>query len=317
MRPAVPSGVVTFLFTDVEGSTRLWAADSDAMSASLRVHDDVLRDAIESRGGYVFTTAGDSFAAAFSQASAAVEAAVAMQAELAVVEWPGPALRIRIGLHLGEAEERGGDYFGPVVNASARVEAAGHGGQIVVTAPVQSVVAHDDVVPLGEHQLRDLPEPLELFQIGAGEFPPLRGLGGAQDHLPTLRSRLLGRDREVGELARLLETERLVTLVGPGGIGKTSVAIETAGKLSERYPGGVHFVDLAAVTEGDGVVGAVCRGVQIVATTSPYEQLVEFLSANATLLVVDNCEHLIDDAAEIVDRLLDRRGGRVGVGDVA
>ena len=134
-----PSGTVTFLFTDVEGSTRLWAADSDAMSASLQVHDRILRWAIESFGGYVFTTAGDSFAAAFARASDAVAAAAQAQRELAGAAWgSGPALRVRMGMHLGEAEERGGDYFGPVVNTAARVEAAGHGGQVLMTAAVRS-----------------------------------------------------------------------------------------------------------------------------------------------------------------------------------
>ena len=133
----VPSGTVTFLFTDVEGSTRLWAADSDAMSASLRIHDDIVRSSIESLGGYVFSTAGDSFAAAFSLASKAVEATAELQAALANAVWPGPELRVRAGLHLGEAEQRGGDYFGPAVNTAARVSGAGHGGQTLLTDAVR------------------------------------------------------------------------------------------------------------------------------------------------------------------------------------
>ena len=225
----LPSGVVSLLFTDVEGSTRLWAADAEAMSASLRVHDDILRRAVETRGGYVFTTAGDSFAVAFSQASAAVEAAIAAQADLDSAPWPGPALRVRMGLHLGEAEERGGDYFGPVVNACARVEATGHGGQVLLSEAIASVVDRDQLVDLGEHQLRDLPEPVRLFQLGAGDFGPLRGTVGARDTLPPRRTRLLGRDREITAVRTRFDDARLVTLVGPGGIGKTSLAIEAAG----------------------------------------------------------------------------------------
>ena len=136
-----PTGTITFLFTDVEGSTRLWAADEAAMSASLSVHDSILRTAIESAGGYVFTTAGDSFAAAFSRPSDAVSAATAAQAALASADWPGPTVRVRMGLHLGEAEERAGDYFGSAVNTAARVEAAGHGGQILVTDAVRNAQA--------------------------------------------------------------------------------------------------------------------------------------------------------------------------------
>jgi predicted ATPase/DNA-binding SARP family transcriptional activator len=166
--------VVTFLFTDVEGSTRLWAADRPAMSASLELHDAILRSAIEAAGGYVFTTAGDSFAAAFRRASDAVAAAQKVQTELAAAQWPGPPLRVRMGLHLGEAEERDGDYFGPVVNTAARVEEAGHGGQVLLTDAVRAttdVVAVD----LGMHALRHLDEPIRLFQLGDDTFPALRG----------------------------------------------------------------------------------------------------------------------------------------------
>jgi predicted ATPase/class 3 adenylate cyclase len=169
----VPSGTVTFLFTDVEGSTRLWAADREAMSASLALHDAILRGTIERGGGYVFSTGGDSFSAAFARASDAVAAAQRAQAELAAAPWPGPALRVRMGLHLGEAEERGGDYFGPVVNTAARVEAAGHGGQVLLTEPVRST-ADIAALDLGVHALRDVDAPLHLYQLGDLQFPPLR-----------------------------------------------------------------------------------------------------------------------------------------------
>ena len=301
----LPSGVVSLLFTDVEGSTRLWAADAEAMSASLRVHDDILRRAVETRGGYVFTTAGDSFAVAFSQASAAVEAAIAAQADLDSAPWPGPALRVRMGLHLGEAEERGGDYFGPVVNACARVEATGHGGQVLLSEAIASVVDRDQLVDLGEHQLRDLPEPVRLFQLGAGDFGPLRGTVGARDTLPPRRTRLLGRDREITAVRTRFDDARLVTLVGPGGIGKTSLAIEAAGGMSASFPGGVHFADLAQVNEPDGIVAAMCRAVELTANAAPYQQLRDHLAARDTLVIVDNCEHLIDGVAELVDQLLD------------
>ncbi|MBL8778905.1 MAG: adenylate/guanylate cyclase domain-containing protein [Acidimicrobiales bacterium] len=300
-----PSGVVTLLFTDVEGSTRWWAADPEAMSASLRVHDGILREAVGAGGGYVFATAGDSFAVAFSRASDAYDAARAAQEALATARWPGPELRVRMGLHLGEAEERGGDYFGPVVNAAARVEAAGHGGQILCTDAVAAVVDDDRLVDLGEHQLRDLPAPLRLWQVGATEFPPLRGVVRDRDTLPVRRTRLLGRDREVADVRVQVVEHRLVTLVGPGGIGKTSLAVEVAGQLGAHFEGGVHFADLAAVGDPDGILPAFCRAVQLVVTSSPYDQLCSHLAAQPTLVVVDNCEHLIDDVAELVDRLVD------------
>ncbi len=184
---AAPTGTVTFLFTDVEGSTALWAGDSDAMSASLAVHDELLRRAIEEQDGYVFSTAGDSFAVAFHRASDAVRAAVHAQAELGSAEWPGPPLRVRMGVHLGESEERGGDYFGPVVNTAARVEAAGHGGQILITELVCAAAAVPDVVDLGVRSLRDVPEPIRLFQVGAGDFPPLRVVDPELSNLPARR----------------------------------------------------------------------------------------------------------------------------------
>ncbi|MFT5204094.1 MAG: putative ATPase/class 3 adenylate cyclase [Candidatus Aldehydirespiratoraceae bacterium] len=302
--PQPPSGVVTFLFTDVEGSTRLWAEDADAMSASLQAHDTILRGSFESRGGFVFTTAGDSFAVAFAKTTLAVEAAIASQEALANAVWPGPALRVRMGLHLGEAEERGGDYFGPVVNACARVEAAGHGGQVLVTGAVHSILDRDDTQDLGSHRLRDLPESMRLFQVGAGDFAALRGLVSARDSLPPRRTRLLGRDREIAELSALVAAERLVTLVGPGGIGKTSLAVEAAGRVSAQFSGGVHFADLAPVSDPDEIVVALCRGVQLSTTTTPYEELRRHLSTQDTLVIVDNCEHIIDDVAEVVDRLL-------------
>ena len=303
--PVAPSGVVTLLFTDVEGSTRLWAADIKAMSASLQVHDEIIRQAVDAQGGYVFATAGDSFAVAFSKASEAFAAAVEMQRALAAATWPGPELRVRIGLHLGEAEERGGDYFGPVVNAAARVEAAGHGGQILLTDAVASVVDQAGLVDLGEHQLRDLPSPLRLWQAGAAVFPALRGVVRSLDTLPVRRTRLIGREREVSEVRARVGESRLVSLVGPGGIGKTSLAVEVAGRLGAEFDGGVHFADLASVNDPDGIVAALCRGVQLVVSSAPYEQLCQHLSAKRMLIVVDNCEHLIDDVAELVDRLLD------------
>ncbi len=169
-----PSGTVTFMFTDVEGSTRLWAEDSNAMSASLLIHDTIVRDVIETRGGYVFSTAGDSFAAAFTRASTAVDAASELQAALVDATWPGPRLRVRVGLHLGEAEERGGDYFGPAVNTTARVHAAGHGGQTLLTEAVRVASRRIGTIDLGLHRLRDVEEPLHLHQLGDAEFPPLR-----------------------------------------------------------------------------------------------------------------------------------------------
>jgi class 3 adenylate cyclase len=172
----VPSGTVTFLFSDVVGSTRLWATDSDAMSAAQRIHDQIFSESIAKFHGHIFATAGDSFAAAFARASAAVDCAEAIQQSLAEVDWgTWPALSVRIGLHQGEAEERDDNYFGPVVNQAARVMAVAHGGQTLLTNGVRDA-AGAGVTDLGTHTLRDIEQPVHLSQLGEMEFPPLLSL---------------------------------------------------------------------------------------------------------------------------------------------
>lgn len=170
----IPSGTVIFVFTDVVGSTRLWAADEEAMSASLRIHDQILRAAIEANDGHVFGTAGDSFAAAFSRASSALRAAERIHHELETAAWPGPELEVRIGIHLGEAEERDHNYLGPVVNTAARVEEAANAGQTLITEAVRVAARITDSTDLGLHRLRDVDELVHLHQVGQVEFPPPR-----------------------------------------------------------------------------------------------------------------------------------------------
>lgn len=312
MAEMIPSGTVTFLFTDVEGSTRLWAADSALMSASLLQHDEILRTAIESRAGYVFTTAGDSFAAAFGRASDAVAAAQAAQAALGAAEWSGPPLRVRMGLHLGEAEERGGDYFGPVVNTAARVEAAGHGGQVLMTDVVHLACGASGV-DLGEHQLRDVGEPVRLFQVGSGEFAALRTASSApESNLPTAPSRLIGRSQEVANICGLLGENRLVTLAAVGGAGKTRLALEVGQRELANRADGVWFVDLTRVLNGDEVVTAVAATVRLVLSGGgPTAQVVEYLRDKQLLIVLDNCEHVIDECAELVEEILRSNGEAV------
>ena len=300
-----PSGTVTFLFSDVEGSTRLWAADAAAMSSSLLVHDSILREAIEAEGGYVFTTAGDSFASAFSKASDAVSAAARIQGGLADAAWPGPALRVRIGVHLGEAEERGGDYFGPVVNTTARVEAAGHGGQTLITDTVR-VAARAEATDLGVHRLRDVDEPVRLFQIGDGVFPALRVVENAPEtNLPSRPNRLIGRAAEVAEARSLLTSHRLVTLSAVGGSGKTRLAIAVGEEELHHRSGGVWFVDLTSVMNPDEIAAAVAGATGLRLTSGDATaQVVSFFVDKAALVILDNCEHVIDGCADFVEALL-------------
>ena len=305
---ALPTGTITFLFTDIEGSTRLWATDAAKMSASLRQHDDILRSCIEERAGYVFTTAGDSFAAAFDRASDAVAAAVRIQERLQSTTWPGPVLRVRIGMHLCEAEERNGDYFGPVVNTAARVESAGHGGQILITESVRMAagVAADD---LGVHSLRDVEAPMRLFQVGDGSFPLLRVVDEHLSNLPTRPTRLVGRDDELIRIRKLIADRRLVTLTALGGSGKTRLAIAVGEEELVHRPGGVWFVDLTSVTNGADVPTAIATSAGLsLARGDATEQLMRYFADKAALLIVDNCEHVVDACAEFAERFLATAG---------
>jgi predicted ATPase/class 3 adenylate cyclase len=305
---AVPTGIVTFLFTDVEGSTRLWADDRDAMSASLEAHDHILRAAFESRGGYVFTTAGDSFAVAFSRASDAVAAALQAQEALAETEWPGPALKVRMGLHLGEAQERAGDYFGPVVNTTARLESAGHGGQVLLTDPVRQA-AEVTVRDLGVHQLRDVAEPVQIWQLGDGDFPPLRVVNPGLTNLPAAATGLVGRSEDLRSIRKAFDTARVVTLTAGGGTGKTRLALAVGEQELPHRVDGVWFVDLTPVSDGSLVVSAVAAGLGLNLVAGDLsEQILDYVANKDLLLIVDNCEHLIDEAAEFAERFIARPG---------
>ena len=304
-----PSGTVTFLFTDVEGSTRLWAADTEAMSASLLVHDAILRTAIEANFGYVFTTAGDSFAAAFGRASDAVRAAMESQGALSGASWPGPVLRVRMGLHLGEAEERDGDYFGPVVNTAARVEAAGHGGQVLITESVRSAAAVSDVTDLGMRKLRDVADPIRVFQLGAAVFPALRVVDPALSNLPVRPTRLIGREADIAKVRERLTASRLVTVTAVGGSGKTRVALAVGEAELPHRSFGVWFVDLTAIMNDADVPGAIATALGLTLTTGdPTAQVVMYLRDKHALLILDNCEHLIDACAELVEIFLASKG---------
>lgn len=306
-----PTGVVTFLFTDVVGSTRLWDEHHDAMKADLVLHDMVVSSAIEDRDGYVFSTGGDAFVAAFTRPADAIDAAASAQRKLAAADWSLPeGLRVRMGVHTGAAVERGGDYFGPTLNEAARLMSAAHGGQIVLSPRTHELVPDTETVSLGAHRLRDLREPIEVFQVVADgladAFPPLRSLGTGLSTLPEHRSSFVGRREEIDRVRRSVAGSRLVTLTGVGGVGKTRLAIEAAAAELHAYPGGVFFIDLAAVSEAKRMLAAVLTGIGLTASDSTllHAELIDFLSERTALLVVDNCEHLLDPVAELVDDLL-------------
>jgi predicted ATPase/class 3 adenylate cyclase len=302
MTAAAPSGVVTFLFTDVEGSTRRWEADADAMGAALAAHDEVLRSSIEARGGFMFKHTGDGVCAAFASPKCAVDAAVAAQRAL--------ELPVRMGMATGEAELRDGDYFGTVLNRAARVMAAGHGGQILVADSTAGLLSGVDLLDLGPRRLRDVSAPVGVFQVRAPglrtDFPPLRALDTSPGNLRPAPSSFIGRESEVAEVQAALHQHRLVTLTGVGGVGKTRLATEVAARLSGEFPDGVWVFQLAPVADPAAVPDAVAAVLGI--TQQPGKTVSESLAAalegRIRLLVMDNCEHVLDVAADLIEAIL-------------
>jgi predicted ATPase len=294
--------VVTFLFTDVEGSTRRWEADAQAMRVALVVHDKVVRTAIEAYDGFLFSHTGDGFVAAFASPMSAVNAAIDAQREL--------GLPVRMGLATGEAERRDGDYFGTVLNRAARVMAAGHGGQILLAESTAGLLSGVDLLDLGPRRLRDLPTPVQVFQVNApglrGDFPPLRTLDPSPGNLRPATTSFIGRESEVAEVQAAVKAHRLVTLTGVGGVGKTRLAVEVAARLADEFPDGVWFFDLAAVTDPAAVPDAVAAVLGIIQQPGKTvsESVAAALEGRLRLLVIDNCEHVRDAAADLVEQIL-------------
>jgi len=316
---SLPTGTVTFLFTDIEGSTKLWERSPQAMQSALARHDQILRYAVEDLGGCVFKTIGDAFCCVFSTAPVALEASLfAQRALLTKGGWPeetGP-LRVRMALNAGSTEERDGDYFGPPVNRVARLLSAGHGGQVLLSLTTQELV-RDQLPPdvelrdLGERRLKDLFKPERVFQLMApglpSEFPPLRTLEGHPNNLPLQPTLLVGREGEVAEVAERLggEEVRLLTLTGPGGTGKTRLALQAGADLLEEFDDGIFFVSLATITDPELVPSTIAGslGLRESAGQSLTETLEGYLHHKHLLLILDNFEQVLE-GAPLVGELL-------------
>ncbi|WP_231989121.1 NB-ARC domain-containing protein [Mycobacterium sp. 852002-51613_SCH5001154] len=294
--------MVTFLFTDIEGSTRRWETDAEGMGKALAAHDDVLRWAIEAQGGWVFKHTGDGVCAAFGSPRSAIDAAVAAQREL--------QLPVRMGIATGEAELREGDYFGAVLNRAARLMAAGHGGQILVADSTAGLLGGVDLLDLGPRLLRDLSAAVGVFQVLASglrtEFPPLRTLDTTPGNLRAAVTSFVGRESEAAEVQAAVRARRLVTLTGVGGVGKTRLATEVASRISHEFPDGVWVFELAAVADPAAVPDAVAAvlGITQQAGKSVVESVAAALEGRVRLLVLDNCEHVRDAAGDLVEAVL-------------
>jgi predicted ATPase/DNA-binding SARP family transcriptional activator len=314
----LPSGTMTFLLTDLEGSTRRWDRNPSAMRQAMEIHDSVLARAIDSHGGKQVESGreGDSIFAVFTRASDALACAVELQSELARQAWPeGADLHVRVAIHTGEAELRGGHYFGPTVYRTARLLATGHGDQVLMTQATHDVVVDElrggvALRDLGTHRLRDLERPERIFQVTAAglrsEFPPLRSMDPRRHNLPISPTRFIGREKELGEIGERLGAHRMLTLFGPGGTGKTRLALQAAAENIDRFGDGVWCAEFAAVREPALVPQTVADalGVREEAGRPVIKTLVDRLADKKFLLVLDNCEHLIPAIVKLADELL-------------
>ena len=297
-----PLGTVTFLLTDIEGSTRRWERDAVEMGRALAVHDEVLREEVMTHGGWVFKHTGDGVCAAFSVAGDAIGAAVDAQRRL--------RLPVRMGIATGSVELRGDDYFGPALNRAARVMAAGHGGQILVAAATAALASEVALVDLSVHRLRDLSGAENIFQVQAeglrAEFASLRTLDATTGNVPAASSSFVGRDVEVTQLIELVRAHRLVTLTGVGGVGKTRLALQIAATLNGEFADGAWFVELAPIVDAAAVPGAVAAalGMTLRHESSFSVSVAQALSERRLLVVLDNCEHVLEAAADAIDVLL-------------
>ncbi|MGP0024455.1 MAG: DUF4062 domain-containing protein, partial [Streptosporangiaceae bacterium] len=321
----LPAGTVTFLLTDIEGSTRLWETVPEAMEVALQRHNRLLTEVIESHGGVVVTSRGEgnSFFAVFPSAVSAVEAAGACQLRLGTQAWPaGAAPRVRMGVHTGEAHVQEGDYIDHApINRCARVKAAAYGGQVLVTAATRDLVGGRlgggfGLKGLGEFRLRDLTEPELIYQLThadlPADFPPIRTFAERTGNLPLQVSSFIGRDRELEQTAAVLGEARVVTLTGPGGVGKTRLALQAAGQVAPRFGDGAWLCELAPVRDPSLVDDAVAAVFSVTARAGhgTREALVEFLRTKQLLLVLDNCEHVLAEAAALAGNLV-RSGERL------
>ena len=328
-----PAGIVTFLFTDIEGSTQLWEQAPEAMKVALARHDAILRLVIEAHHGYIFKTMGDAFYAAFANAPQAVSAALEAQRALHTENWGETAIKVRMGLHTGAVETRDNDYFGPPLNRVARLMAAGHGEQTLLSAATKELLQNhlpDDanLRDMGERRLKDLTRPEHIYQLLVpdlpAEFPPLKTLDTFRTNLPAQLTSFIGRKKEIAAVKQLISPSpfpigtirqergmsgdgaRITTLTGPGGTGKTRLSLQVASDLLDSFPDGVWFVEFAPLADPALVTQTVLTSLGLREETGRplLDALIDYLREKKALLILDNCEHLVETSAQLAEALL-------------
>jgi predicted ATPase/class 3 adenylate cyclase len=313
----LPEGVVTFVFTDIEGSTRLWDDAPDTMLEALQQHDDAIDEVVSEHSGVSVKPRGegDSRFIVFADASNAVAAVSDIQAQLSVVDWATPRpIRVRASVHTGAADLQLGDYYGSAVNRAARLRAIAHGGQTVISGTTWELVQDDlpagvTATDMGDHALKDLTRPEHVYQLNMpglpDSFPPLKSLDAVPNNLPQQLTDFVGRDSELAEAKHLLKETRLLTILAPGGTGKTRLAIQAAADMTDEYPDGVFFISLAELRTSDDIVQTVSEsiGVAFSSDDEPLDQLLKYLVNKSQLLVFDNFEHVVESAT-IVSAIL-------------
>ncbi|HKG55334.1 MAG TPA: adenylate/guanylate cyclase domain-containing protein, partial [Anaerolineales bacterium] len=313
----LPSGTVTFLFTDIEGSTKLAQEHPDSMPRLMARHNEILTEAIQAHEGVVYEISGDSFCAAFSSSIDAVQAALDAQQRLHNEAWYPAPIRVRMGIHTGTVKlSEQNTYTGYAILALAQqVMSAGHGGQVLLSGATRELVRdllpeNTQLVDLGERRLKDLLRPEHLYQLHAlglpSKFPPPNTLDAFPNNLPVQLTTFIGREKEIAEVKQELLKHRLVTLTGSGGTGKTRLSLQVTADLLDQFPQGVWFVELAPLTDPELISRTILStiGVNEQAGRSHIELLKEYLHEKKSLIILDNCEHLIEASARLADLLL-------------
>jgi predicted ATPase/class 3 adenylate cyclase/DNA-binding CsgD family transcriptional regulator len=311
-----PTGTVTFLFTDIENSTRLAREHPETWEHARARHHAILRNAIESSNGFVFQVIGDAFCAAFHKAADALKAAVKSQQDLQNEPWREVTIYARMGMHTGEAENEGNEYRGyTTLSLVQRVMSAGHGGQILISSATENLLreqlpAHVSLRDMGAQKFAGMPSAMRLFQVVTPdlprEFPPLRTQENLPNNLPIQLTSFIGREKELEDVKRLLQNTRILTLIGPGGTGKTRLSIQAAGELLDQYPDGAWFVELAPILDPQLIqrTTAMALGLRDEPQRPVIDMLCDFLREKKMLIILDNCEHLVDACARMVDQIL-------------